>query len=251
MNGPPEPELSDFLRRFIEEAPRARRPTLAFVQRLAASLSPGACVIDVGAGNAPFRELFRHVSYLTCDWENSLYRPPIPPDIRAPANKLPLEDACIDAILSTDVLEHVADPASVLREFHRVLKPGAPVWLTVPFVWYLHEQPYDYFRYTSHGLRLLLENAGFANIDITPLSDAFSTVAQLTGDLGWMMGRAQDQYDAQREIIARVMKAIAEVISSFSDFDTQWILPVEYSVIAYAQPPQVASQPPEGGETLC
>ena len=232
MDTAPESEISDFLRAFIDEAPRVRIPILAFVRRVAASLPVGAKVIDVGAGNAPFRELFAHASYVTADWENSIYRPTMPPDIRAPANRLPVKDAWFDAILCTDVLEHVAAPASVLEEFHRVLKPDGHLWITVPFIWYLHEQPYDYFRYTSHGLRFLLERAGFIDIQITPLSDAFSTVAQLTRDLGWMMGRVGDDWDGQRDLIERTMKQVAELIGSFSDFDTQWILPIEYSVVA-------------------
>jgi ubiquinone/menaquinone biosynthesis C-methylase UbiE len=72
----------------------------------------------------------------------------------------------VDAVLSTQVLEHVADPLSVLAEFFRVLKPDGRLWLTAPFVWYLHEEPYDYYRFTSHGLRFLLERAGFIEIEV-------------------------------------------------------------------------------------
>jgi SAM-dependent methyltransferase len=169
---------------------------------------------------------------MTCDWENSIYTPEIAPDIMAPANRIPVEDAVFDGILCTDVLEHVAEPLSVLQEFHRLLKPGGLVWITVPFIWYLHEQPYDYFRYTSHGLRSLLERSGFVDIQVTPLSDAFSTVAQLTRDLGWMMGRGGDKCDGQRDLIERTMQQVAGLIGSFSDYDTQWIFPLEYSVEA-------------------
>jgi len=120
----------------------------------------------------------------------------------------------------------------VLTEFHRLLKPGGRLWMTAPLVWYLHEQPYDYYRYTSHGLRYLLERAGFADIDIAPLSDAFSTLAQLVSDLGWMMGRQSDNRDEQRGLIAQTMTRVASLIGSFSDFDAQWILPMDYSVVA-------------------
>ncbi len=40
--------------------------------------------------------------------------------------------------------------------------PGGTIWLTTPLTWYLHEEPHDYYRYTSHGLRYLLDRAGFA-----------------------------------------------------------------------------------------
>jgi len=220
------------LQSFIDGAPLARGPHLAFLRRAAAGVAPGSTVIDIGAGDAPFRELFSHVNYVTCDWENSTYTPEPPPDIRAPADRIPLGDATVDAILCTQVLEHVPEPWTVLTEFHRLLKPGGRLWMTAPLVWYLHEQPYDYYRYTSHGLRYLLERAGFADIDIAPLSDAFSTLAQLVSDLGWMMGRQSDNRDEQRGLIAQTMTRVASLIGSFSDFDAQWILPMDYSVVA-------------------
>jgi SAM-dependent methyltransferase len=56
------------------------------------------------------------------------------------------------------VLEHVFTPDLFLEEIVRVLKPGGQLLLTVPFVWDEHEQPWDYARYTSFGLKSLLEN---------------------------------------------------------------------------------------------
>ena len=102
--------------------------------------------------------------------------------------------------------------------------------MTAPHVWYLHEQPYDYYRYTSHGLRYLCDQAGFSDIKVLPMNDAFSTLAQLVEHLGWMMGRDSDGYDDQRNLIAITMPHIARLLQSFSNFDSQWILPLNYSV---------------------
>jgi SAM-dependent methyltransferase len=226
--------VSDALQTFIDGAPLARGPHLAFLRRAAEGVAPGSTVLDVGAGDAPFRELFPHVSYVTCDWENSTYRPDPPPDLRAPADSIPLGDDTVDAILCTQVLEHVPQPLAVLTEFHRLLRPGGRLWMTAPLVWYLHEQPHDYYRYTPHGLRYLLERAGFSDIDIVPLSDAFSTLAQLVAELGWMIGRQPDGRDEQRSLIAQTMTQLASLIGSFSDFDAQWLLPLDYSVVATA-----------------
>jgi SAM-dependent methyltransferase len=60
------------------------------------------------------------------------------------------------------VLEHVFNPDDFLNEVNRVLKPSGKLLLTVPFVWDEHEQPYDYARYSSFGLRSLLEKHGFS-----------------------------------------------------------------------------------------
>ena len=62
---------------------------------------------------------------------------------------------------ANQVLEHVFNPDEFLGEIVRVLKPGGKLLLTVPFVWDEHEQPYDYARYSSFGLRALLEKQGF------------------------------------------------------------------------------------------
>ena len=80
--------ISDELRRFIGEAPAARAPHISFLQAAAASLAPGATVLDVGAGDAPYRELFAKLNYLTCDWENSIYEPSRPPDVIAGADEI-------------------------------------------------------------------------------------------------------------------------------------------------------------------
>lgn len=225
-------EISESLRGFIDEAPYVRGPHIAFLRQVAAELGPDSTILDVGAGDAPYRELFSHTRYLTCDWENSIYRPDPPPDLVALAGRIPVEDASFDAILNTQVLEHVPEPWLVLEEFRRLLKPGGKLWMTVPFVWYLHEQPYDYYRYSSHGLRFLLERAGFGEIEIAPLNDSFSTLAQLVSHLGWMMGRQPDGFDDQRDLVARTMQQVASLIGSFSDLDIQWILPLNYSVVA-------------------
>jgi SAM-dependent methyltransferase len=225
--------FSERLRSYIAESPLSRGGRhIAFLQRVAADLAPGSTILDVGAGDAPYRELFAHANYLTCDWENSIYKPDRPPDLIAPAGNIPLDLKSVDAVLSTQVLEHVAEPFTALAEFFRVLRPQGRLWLTAPLVWYLHEEPYDYYRYTPHGLRFLLESTGFTEIEVSPLNDAFSSAAQLVRDLGWMMGRNSDGFDSQREIVAQTMTQVASLIESFANFDTQWIFPLNYSVVA-------------------
>ena len=230
------PELSDALKRFIAGSPRARGPHIAFLQSAAAELAEGSRLLDVGAGDAPYRELFAHLEYVTCDWENTQYTPDIPSDLSGRADKIPAPDSSFDAILNTQVLEHVPEPGLVLDEFSRVLRPGGVLWITAPLVWYLHEEPHDYYRFTPHGLRHLLEKAQFINVEITPLNDAFATVAQLMADLGWMMGRHPDGHDTSREVIAGTMAAMAEVVANFGPYDAQWIFPINYAVRATTVP---------------
>ena len=140
--------VSEELRLFVEEMPFERRGILAFVRQAADSLPPRSVVLDVGAGDAPYRELFDHCEYVTADWEHSLHGQSREVDVVAGAENLPVGDGTTDALLLTQVLEHVPDPALVLREAARVLKPGGRLVATVPFVWELHELPNDFWRFT-------------------------------------------------------------------------------------------------------
>ena len=74
-------------------------------------------------------------------------------------SQIPVESGKYDLVLMTQVLEHLPEPAKVLRELYRVLKPGGTLWLSTPFYYEEHEVPYDFYRYSQYGLRhfLLLE----------------------------------------------------------------------------------------------
>jgi SAM-dependent methyltransferase len=69
-------------------------------------------------------------------------------------------------VVSFQVIEHLPEPITFLGECLRILKPGGHLFLTVPFMWHIHEEPYDYFRYTKFGLRHILEKCGFIDIAI-------------------------------------------------------------------------------------
>lgn len=121
----------------------------------------GERVVDVGCGGQPYRYLFTgFTSYVGVD------RPDRPDAggrhaVAGDATALPLVSGCADAVLATEVLEHVAEPASALAEFHRLLRDDGVLLLSTPFCWHLHDEPYDYWRFTPHSLRLLLDRAGF------------------------------------------------------------------------------------------
>lgn len=225
-------EVSDELRRFVDEAPAARQPHLDYLGAAADSIPGGSRILDVGSGFAPYRELFAAHTYLTSDWEGTQYSPESAPDYICPADDLPLDEGSLDGLVCTQVLEHLVDPRTALAEFHRVLRPGGKLWVTTPLTWYLHELPNDYYRFTSFGLAHLVSGAGFVDLDVRPMNDSPSTIGQLLRHLGYLLGSDDDGHDPRRVMAGDVAARLADVVESFSDLDTQWWLPVSFSATA-------------------
>jgi SAM-dependent methyltransferase len=105
--------------------------------------------------------MFNVDSYIGLDIDTEVSRKRSIADHFYDGTSFPFEDSFFDSALCNQVLEHVFNPDEFLHEINRVLKHGGKLLLTVPFVWDEHEQPYDYARYSSFGLRALLEKHGF------------------------------------------------------------------------------------------
>ena len=109
-------------------------------------------LFDIGCGNKPYADLF-------VGWYHVGINPTVEdatPDVAGNAMYLPFKDATADIVLCTQVLEHVQRPWDLISECRRVLKPGGFLVLSAPFYWPLHEEPWDFFRYTRHGLKSLV-----------------------------------------------------------------------------------------------
>jgi len=127
------------------------------IKKSIAGLDFGRDILDVGAGNAPYRFLFpRNMRYISTEI-NYTRRPTVVSD----AHFLPFNDNAFDWITAFEVLEHVRNPEAVMGEFNRVMRPGGQVVITVPMLWGIHYAPHDYRRYTKYGLKILAENNGF------------------------------------------------------------------------------------------
>lgn len=224
--------ISERLRSFVAEFPYERESILAFMLEAASQTPPGARVLDVGAGDSPYSELFSHTEYLASDWEESVHAGAKRATIVASADCLPLPSEDVDVVLLTQVLEHVPGPAPVLAEMHRVLRPGGRIHLTAPLVWELHEVPHDYYRYTEFGLYHLIAEAGFLQIEIAPRNDCFTSVAQLLRNLRYAMGRAADGLDPKREEASQLLDRLVEPIAALAPLDTRFIFPLGYQATA-------------------
>jgi SAM-dependent methyltransferase len=142
---------------------------------LAPELSGAA--LDVGCGSQPYRSVLETHCYkiLACDYTDHV--PGI--DFACPADSLPLESQTIDALLCTEVLEHVPSPDAALAEFARVLQRGGKLLLSVPEYWPPHELPRDYFRFPRHGVVALLQRHGFELLRLVPRGGKYVFCGQL------------------------------------------------------------------------
>jgi SAM-dependent methyltransferase len=116
-------------------------------------------LLDCGCGDVPYYDIYRNlVSEIICiDWENSLHRNPYV-DQYVDLNKpFPLDGNVFDTVLAADVLEHIANPSLFFSEIARILTQSGKVIIMVPFYYWIHEEPHDYFRYTEFALRKFCE----------------------------------------------------------------------------------------------
>jgi SAM-dependent methyltransferase len=135
-----------------------------FADLEAASQYAKGDLLDIGCGNKPYQKIFNNVNrYFGCDIVNSSDKSV---DFVSDSTNIALANETFDTVLSTQVIEHVQEPQKLCQEAFRLLKPGGYFILSGPMYWHLHEEPYDFYRFTKHGFRYLLEKAGFEVIDI-------------------------------------------------------------------------------------
>jgi SAM-dependent methyltransferase len=132
-------------------------------------------LLDVGCGSKPYQKYFEASEYIGLDMQGRNKHA----DRSYDGKTFPFSDGEFDAVLTSEVLEHVFNPDEFLSEINRVLRDGGVLLLTVPFVWDEHEQPFDYARYSSFGLRHLLESHGFEIIEHRKTMDDIRVIFQL------------------------------------------------------------------------
>jgi ubiquinone/menaquinone biosynthesis C-methylase UbiE len=122
-------------------------------------------LLDLGCGSQPYRQYLKAVArYVGLDYPltRECLAHKVKPEIHGDARTLPFADQSFDGVLCSQVLEHVDQPETVVREMSRILKSGGVGLISVPFFYNLHMEPYDYFRFSPYGIKELLERNGLA-----------------------------------------------------------------------------------------
>jgi SAM-dependent methyltransferase len=136
-------------------------------------------VLDYGCADVPYRHLFPStVDYLAADLPGN-------PDANLTLNPdggVPIADESVDAVLSTQVLEHVPAPALYLSECRRVLRPGGRLLLSTHGFMVYHPDPDDFWRWTCAGLREAVEREGLQVVRFEGIMGLAASGLQLVQD---------------------------------------------------------------------
>ncbi|MCE3283719.1 MAG: methyltransferase protein [Chitinophagaceae bacterium] len=160
-----------------------------WIEQTLRKIPAGARILDAGAGECQFRKFCGHLDYVSQDfaqytgegevglqtgsWDNSKL------DIVSDITAIPVEGGSFDAVMCTEVLEHVPDPVAALKELNRVLKSSGYLLITAPFASLTHFAPYHFatglsrFFYEHH-----LKEMGYEILDLKQNGNYFEFVAQ-------------------------------------------------------------------------
>jgi SAM-dependent methyltransferase len=130
-------------------------------------------LIDLGCGYMPFKDLIsdKISDYHGFDISDVTGQIKYIGDIQ---NMSMISDNFYDTAICIEVLEHIPDPFKAIKEIFRILKPGGRFIVSVPFIARLHDEPHDYYRFTSYGLMHLLKYGNFDIVTINKRGGFFS-----------------------------------------------------------------------------
>ena len=183
------PDLSNWPARDRREPGLAHRARLTLrplsssmrdaIARDVAPAGRAQAVLDLGCGDKPYLPYFAGVAsdYVGVDVHAGEHV-----DVVGPADELPFEDGRFDVVVATQMLEHVPDPARVLREAHRVLRPGGVLLLSTHGTTVYHPNPGDFWRWTHEGLeKLLADNGDWSDVRVDGAGGTMACFGYLYG----------------------------------------------------------------------
>lgn len=200
-----------------------------WVKQTLESLPSGIRILDAGAGEQQYKQFCSHLNYVSQDFAQ--YNPKqldkglqMPKweygklDLISDINNIPEPDKSFDAILCTEVFEHIPEPIKAIKEFSRLLKKNGTLIITAPFCSMTHFAPYHYysgfnrFFYEKH----LVDN-GFEIISIDYNGNYFDYVNQELSRSPYVGEEYSNDKITKVEKLA--LKIVSKMLTRFSKKD--------------------------------
>ena len=172
-----------------------------WLEKTLAALPVGSRLLDAGAGELKNRRHCAHLEYVSQDFcqyqgragdaldeglQNDTWNTK-GVDLVSDIVAIPAADASFDAILCSEVLEHVPEPTHALDEFARLLRRGGKLIITAPFASLVHMAPYHYCTgFSRYWYEHHLPARGFEIVELSPNGDWFAFAEQELTRLGSM-----------------------------------------------------------------
>jgi SAM-dependent methyltransferase len=188
-------------------------------------------ILEIGAGECPYQKYFNHADYFSNDIkQNGNKSINYVGDIERGLN---VKSENFDCVFSTQVLEHIKNPDLLFKESARILKKGGKMFLTTNFVYPIHMEPHDYYRFTKYGLKELGESNGFRVIKIKDHGGVFSVLGYMLSTLPIkLLLREKSKFVYAYIILFSPFIVATNMICMFLDYlDKKRIYTINYEVI--------------------
>lgn len=160
-------------------------------------------ILDIGGKKERRRGNFCPPLSQVQSWRYVNLDPVTNPDFLCSAEEIPLPDESIDGFLLCEVLEHLEHPEKVLQEAYRLLRKRGRGWITMPFLFQVHADPYDYQRWTADKLRQTLQACGFIFVDVNPMGSVAIVIHDLLRNIIW---KSPNRTSFHMRVFAKVLK---------------------------------------------
>jgi SAM-dependent methyltransferase len=196
---------------------------VAWLEKTLKAIPAQSRILDAGAGEQQFKKFCTHLKYVSQDFAQ--YVPEELPsglqmtkwdygklDIISDIASIPEADCSFDAIMCTEVFEHIINPREAVREFSRLLRTGGLLVITAPFCSLTHFAPYHFYTgFNRFFYEHELKANGFEIIELSANGNYFEYLGQEVNRIPQMA----NQYAGDR--VGRIEKTAIKIVLKMLD----------------------------------